>query len=86
MSEFFLELFSEEIPSKLQTNARKNLYESLKKFFEEHEILIKGKLNVFSTPNRLVVYVDKISKQISKKPEDIRGPNIKSPDQALDGF
>ena len=43
MSEFFLELFSEEIPSKLQTNARKNLYENLKKFFEEHEILIKGK-------------------------------------------
>ncbi len=86
MSEFFLELFSEEIPSKLQINARKNLYENLKKFFEEHEILIKGNLNVFSTPNRLVVYVDKITKQISRKPEEIRGPNIKSPDQALDGF
>ena len=86
MSEFFLELFSEEIPSKLQTNARKNLYENLKKFFEEREILIKGKLNVFSTPNRLVVYIDKITKQTSKKPEEIRGPSIKSPDQALDGF
>ena len=86
MSEFFLELFSEEIPSKLQTNTRKNLYENLKNFFEEHEILIKGKLNVFSTPNRLVVYVDKITKQISRKPEEIRGPNIKSPNKALDGF
>jgi len=86
MSEFFLELFSEEIPSKLQTNARKNLYENLKKFFKEHEILIKGKLNVFSTPNRLVVYIDKLTKQISRKSEEIRGPNIKSPDQALDGF
>ena len=86
MSEFFLELFSEEIPSKLQINARKNLHENLKKFFEEHEILIKGKLNVFSTPNRLVVYVDKITKQISRKPEEIRGPNKKSPDKALDGF
>ncbi len=86
MSEFFLELFSEEIPSKLQTNARKNLYENLKKFFEEHEILIKGNLNVFSTPNRLVVYVDKITKKISRKSEEIRGPNIKTPNQALDGF
>ncbi len=86
MSEFFLELFSEEIPSKLQTNARKNLYENLKKFVEEHEVLIKGELNVFSTPNRLVVYIDKIAKQISRKPEEIRGPNIKSPEKALDGF
>ena len=43
MSEFFLELFSEEIPPKLQINARRNLYENLKNFFEENEILIKGK-------------------------------------------
>ena len=30
MSEFFLELFSEEIPSKLQVNARKSLSENLR--------------------------------------------------------
>ena len=86
MSEFFLELFSEEIPPKLQINARKNLHENLKKFFEENEILIKGKLNVYSTPNRLIVYIDKITKQISKKSEEIRGPNVNSPDKALEGF
>ena len=86
MSEFFLELFSEEVPSNLQVNARKSLQENLKKFFEENEILIKGKLNVFSTPNRLVVHIDKLTKQISKKSEEIRGPNIKSPDKALEGF
>ncbi len=62
MSEFFLELFSEEIPPKLQINARKNLYENLKKFFEENEILIKGKLNVYSTPNRQLA-VKKIAKK-----------------------
>ena len=86
MSEFFLELFSEEIPPKLQINARKNLYENLNKFFKENEILIKGKLNVYSTPNRLIVYIDKITKQISKKSEEIRGPNVNSPDKALEGF
>ena len=86
MSEFFLELFSEEIPPKPQINARRNLYENLKKFFEENEILIKGKLNVYSTPNRLIVYIDKITKQISKKSEEIRGPNVNSPDKALKGF
>ena len=86
MSEFFLELFSEEIPSKLQINARKSILENLKKFFDESDIIIKGKLNVFSTPNRLVVHIDKITKKISTKSEEIRGPNIKSPDKALEGF
>ena len=86
MSEFFLELFSEEIPSKLQVNARKSLLENLKKFFEENEASIKGKFNVFSTPNRLVVHIDKITREILKKSEEIRGPNITAPDKALEGF
>jgi len=86
MSEFFLELFSEEIPSKLQVNARKSLLENLNFFFEDNEVFIKGNLNVFSTPNRLIVYVDKIANKISKKSEEIRGPNIKAPDKALEGF
>ncbi len=86
MSEFFLELFSEEIPSRLQINARKSLLESFKNFFEENEVSVKGNINVFSTPNRLVVHIDKITKQISKKSEEIRGPNIKSPVEALEGF
>ena len=86
MSEFFLELFSEEVPSKLQVNARKSLLENFKKFLEENEISIKGKLNVYSTPNRLVINLDKITKQISKKSEEIRGPNKNSPDKALEGF
>ncbi len=47
MSEFFLELFSEEIPAKLQVNARKNLLEHFKKFFDENKIHIKGKFNAF---------------------------------------
>ena len=62
MSEFFLELFSEEVPAKLQVNARKNLFGIFKKFFEENEVNIKGKFKAFSTPNRLVIYVDKIQK------------------------
>ena len=86
MSEFFLELFSEEIPAKLQVNARKNLIDSFKKFFVENEVIIKGKFNVFSTPNRLVVYIGKVQKKITKKSEEIRGPNINAPDEALKGF
>ena len=86
MSEFFLELFSEEVPAKLQVNARKNLFGIFKKFFEENEVNIKGKFKAFSTPNRLVIYVDKIQKNINKKSEEIRGPSTKAPEEALDGF
>ena len=86
MSEFFLELFSEEVPAKLQVNARKNLFDIFKKFFEKNEVNIKGKFKAFSTPNRLVIYVDKIPKNINKKSEEIRGPSTKAPEEALDGF
>ena len=86
MSEFFLELFSEEVPAKLQVNARKNLFDNFKNFFEENKVEIKGQIKVFSTPNRLVVYIDKIAKNIIKKSEEIKGPSTKAPDQALEGF
>ena len=39
MSEFFLELFSEEIPPKLQTNARKKLFLDILKIFLKKIIL-----------------------------------------------
>ena len=76
MSEFFLELFSEEIPSRLQINARNELTQIFKKFFDNNEIIVKGKINTYSTPNRLIVHINKIPKDVIKKAEEIRGPNI----------
>ncbi len=86
MSEFFLELFSEEIPANLQANARKEFKEILKIFFSENDISIKENLNIFSTPNRFAVHVNKLPKEIVKKSEEIRGPNTQAPDKALEGF
>ena len=86
MSEFFLELFSEEIPSRLQINARNDLTHNFKKFFDDNEIIYKGKINTYSTPNRLIVHINKISKDVIKKAEEIRGPNINAPEKALEGF
>ncbi len=86
MSEFFLELFSEEIPARLQINARNDLIQIFKNFFDDNEIKIKGKINTYSTPNRLIVYINKISKDVTKKAEEIRGPNINAPEKALEGF
>ena len=86
MSEFFLELFSEEIPSRLQINARNELTQIFKKFFDDNEIIVKGKINTYSTPNRLIVHINKIPKDVIKKAEEIRGPNINAPEKALEGF
>ena len=38
MSEFFLELFSEEIPPNLQISARENLISNFTGFFEQKKI------------------------------------------------
>ena len=57
-----------------------------KNFFDDNEIVIKGKINIFSTPNRLIVHINKIPKDAIKKAEEIRGPNINAPEKALEGF
>ena len=86
MSEFFLELFSEEMPANLQTAARENLLKEFNIFFEKENIIFKNESKVFSTPNRLVVYFKDINKEIFKKSEEIRGPSVNSPEKAVDGF
>ena len=86
MAEFLLELFSEEIPANLQSTARINLLESFKRFFEKENIIYKDDGKVFSTPNRLVLCFKKIEREIHQKSEEIRGPNTKSPDIAVEGF
>ena len=85
MSEFFLELFSEEIPAGLQRNSRITLLESFQKLFEEKQISFK-KSSSFSTPNRLVILFEGLSKEIIQKAEEIKGPNINAPEKAVEGF
>ena len=85
MSEFFLELFSEEIPSNLQKNLRENLLKSFNEFFLEKSIKFK-KSSSYSTPNRLLILFEGVEKKIVLKSEEIKGPNTKSPDAALEGF
>ena len=86
MAEFLLELFSEEMPANLQSAARINLITSFKKFFEKENINYKDDCKVFSTPNRLVLYFKKIEREINQKSEEIRGPNTKAPEKAIEGF
>ena len=86
MSEFFLELFSEEIPATLQNRAREDLKNNFIDFLKKEKIKFKDNISVLSTPNRLIVYFENISTKIVKTETEIRGPSINSPDQALNGF
>jgi len=85
MSEFFLELFSEEIPSSLQTNLRSDLLNAFKDLFEKKTIKFKNSAT-YSTPNRLIILFEGVEREITLKSEEIKGPNIKAPNEALEGF
>ena len=85
MSEFFLELFSEEIPAGLQKNLREKLLEEFKKFFLEKSIKSKKDFSL-STPNRLIIVFEGLDKQIEILAEEIKGPKTNAPNQALEGF
>ncbi len=86
MSEFFIELFSEEIPANLQNKTRQDFFQNVKEFLEKEDIKYSGEAAAFSIPNRLIVYFQNISKKIIKKGNEIRGPNINAPEDALNGF
>ena len=86
MSELFLELFSEEVPAKLQIKAREQLKEILKKFFEENSVKLKNEPKVFSTPNRIAINIENLPKDIFYKASEKKGPSVLAPEKALDGF
>ncbi len=86
MSEFFLELFSEEIPANLQSQTREKIIVIFKKFFEEKKIIFKGKARSYSTPNRLILYFQSLNSEVIQESEEIRGPNVFSDERALEGF
>ena len=46
MSEFFLELFTEEIPTNLQNSSREVLLRNFKKLFEDNHIKFKKSLPI----------------------------------------
>ena len=85
MADLFIELFSEEIPARLQIDARKKIKEMLEEKLKKKEINYKSSKS-FSTPKRLVFFIEGIPEKIEKKGQIIKGPNIESPEAALNGF
>ena len=85
MAEFFLELFSEEIPASLQKNFREKILDEFQKLFFEKSIKFKKSFS-FSTPNRLIIVFQNLEKQIKIISKEIKGPKTNATEQALDGF
>ena len=85
MAELFIELFSEEIPAKLQIDAREKIKKIINEKLLKKEINFKSS-NSFSTPKRLVFIIDGIPQKLEQKKKIIRGPNVNAPKEALNGF
>jgi len=65
MSELFIELYSEEIPAKLQINARHQIKKIIDENLFEKGINFKSSKS-FSTPKRLVFFIDGIPEKKEK--------------------
>uniref|UniRef100_UPI0020C71C07 glycine--tRNA ligase subunit beta n=1 Tax=Sphingomonas bacterium TaxID=1895847 RepID=UPI0020C71C07 len=85
MTDFLLELRSEEIPARMQARAR----EDLARLFAA-EIgkagLVAGELVTYATPRRLVLIARDLPVETAAVSEEGKGPKTTAPPQALDGF
>jgi len=85
MAELLLELFSEEIPARMQARAA----EDLKKLVTERLAaagLTFGKAEAYVTPRRLALVVEGLPLKTADVAEEKKGPRVGSPDQAIQGF
>ncbi|TAL40194.1 MAG: glycine--tRNA ligase subunit beta [Alphaproteobacteria bacterium] len=85
MAEFLLELFSEEIPARMQVKAADDLKELVTKGLTEKGLTFK-KAEAHSTPRRITLVVDGLPEQQPDTVTDKRGPRVDAPEQALQGF
>ncbi len=85
MSEFFLELYSEEIPHTLQISARTQILELLKKKLTELNIP-SDQLTCYSTPKRIVLHAKHLEASKKIDAQEVKGPKTNCPPQALEGF
>lgn len=85
MAELLLEIFSEEIPARLQNQAVVHLndlfVEQAKKFGINYK-----QINCYATPRRLVLVVDSIEQVSNNDAVEKKGPRVDAPAEAIVGF
>jgi glycyl-tRNA synthetase beta chain len=85
MAELLLELFSEEIPARMQGRAA----EDLKRLVTEGlkaQGLTAGEARAYATPRRLTLMVEDVPAKSPDLSEERKGPRVNAPEQAIAGF
>ncbi|AQA00600.1 glycine--tRNA ligase subunit beta [Sphingopyxis sp. QXT-31] len=85
MTDFLLELRSEEIPARMQAGARAEL-EKLFRAQLSAAGLETGELTIWSTPRRLALIARDLPEATAAVSEELKGPRSSAPPQALEGF
>lgn len=83
--DFLLELRSEEIPARMQAGARADLEKLFRKAMDEAGVGL-GEVTVWSTPRRLALIARDLPAATAAVSEEIKGPRVGAPPQALEGF
>ncbi|MFZ9948786.1 MAG: glycine--tRNA ligase subunit beta [Gemmobacter sp.] len=85
MAELLIELFSEEIPARMQPRAR----EDLRRLVTDGLVargLTYGQAAAFSTPRRLALVLGDVAERSPTLIEERKGPRTDAPDAAIEGF
>ncbi len=85
MTDLLIELFSEEIPARMQARAVEDLRRLMTDGLVEAGLTYGGAA-AFSTPRRLTLSVDGLSAASRAVREERKGPAVSAPDQAVAGF
>ncbi len=85
MSELLIEIFSEEIPARMQENAAQGFMTLITAGLEKAGLSFTG-AECFSTPRRLSVCINGIPSARAASIEEIKGPRVDAADAAIAGF
>lgn len=85
MSDFLLELQSEEIPARMQADARRDLEKLFRAAIADYGVE-PGAITTWSTPRRLVLIAHDLPAETKPVHEEMKGPRVSAPEQALAGF
>jgi glycyl-tRNA synthetase beta chain len=85
MPDLLLELFSEEIPARMQTRAAQDLKKGITDRLVDAGLVYEG-AKAFVTPRRLALHVAGIPTRSPDVNEERKGPRVGAPEKALEGF
>src|ERR1700744_2106751 len=85
MADLLLELFSEEIPARMQAQAAKDLERLVVGALSDRGLLFEG-AKAFAGPRRLTLAIAGLPSKQPDVSEELKGPKVDAPQAALDGF